>query len=339
MSSTVARFASEHFTLDSISEGRRKTVLVALHQLQWHAGMPAEQITDSQLRAWLASRLASGHAPSTVRTDLWAVRPFYRWAYEQARLIDAEQYMRIRTVHSPRGSHARTPRPYTRKQLAKMWAQLDAKYPRLAEPINPDNGNYDGRRDKIGRWQRGKSPYASVKKHFMRVQLEAIIELALVCGLRRAEIYALTIDDVHFDNKYILVHGKRSNQNEKLRDVPYPDSTRALLRQWMRIRVMLDATTSRVWLSVTGPVPGAEMDWYRIPDILRCFGPWELHRLRHTCATERLRAGMELEQLSRFLGHAHINQTLCYAQLVRSDVHKASARIDARFQRAIRSAA
>jgi site-specific recombinase XerD len=340
MPSSVAQFAHEHFTLNSISEPRRLLVLLCLRQLQEHAGMAPEQVTDRELRAWLASLLAQGFAPSTVYKQMWAVRPFFRWAWESARIIDGEQYMRIRAVKAPRGSHQSLPRPYTRKQIALMWAQLDAKYPRLPAPrVSPATGWIDGRVDLIGRWRRGITPYRVVKRHFMRVQLEAIIELALVCGLRHHEIYSLTVDDVHFDNKYILVHGKRTDQNERLRDVPYPSSTRAVMREWLTIRALLDATTSRVWLSVTGPVPNAEMIPQRMNGILHCFGPWDLHRLRHTCATERLRAGMKLEQLSRFLGHSRITQTLGYAQLVRSDVHEDAERIDAQFQRAIRPAA
>jgi site-specific recombinase XerD len=334
MSNMIERFAGEYFVLNSTSEPRRKRILASLDQYQEHAGKPVEQTADIELRAWLTHLLETGLAPSTVRKTLMEVRPFFRWAWE-CHLIDAERYLRVKLVKAPRGSAQQVPRPYSRKQLAQMWAQLDAKYPRLPEPIDPD-GRRDGRRDLLTRWQRGSSPYASVKKHFMRVQLEAIIELALVCGLRRVEIWALTVDDVHWDNKYLLVHGKRTNQNDRLRDVPYPSSTRAALKEWLRLRTMLDATTSRVWLSATGPVPGAEMDWYRMPDLLHCFGDWELHRLRHTCATERLRAGMEIENLSRFLGHSNVTQTLGYAQLVRDDIHKASERIDAQFQLAVK---
>jgi site-specific recombinase XerD len=326
----VDRFAGEYFSLNSTSEGRCKMILFSLARLQRHTGKPLEETTDADLRGWLVHLLTDeGLAPSTVGRSLWEVRPFFGWAW-QSQIIDAEHYMRIKQVQPPRGSKQQVPRPYTRKQLAQMWAQLEAKYPRL--PAAPR----DKRSDLLARWRKGTSPYASVKTHFMRVQLEAMIELALVCGLRRAEIYALTIDDVHWDNEYILVHGKRHNQNDRLRDVPYPDSTRKVIKEWLRLRTMLDATTNRVWLSATGPVPNAEMDWNRVHNILHSFGRWEFHRLRHTCATERLRAGMELEKLSRFLGHATIGQTLGYAQLVRSDIHRASEQTDAQFQRAIR---
>lgn len=69
---------------------------------------------------------------------------------------------------------------------------------------------------------------------------------------------------------------------------------------------------------------------------LSTVGPWELHRLRHTCGTEWLRAGMELELVSRLLGHANLTQTLGYAQIVSADVHRASVRAHDDFTRALR---
>jgi hypothetical protein len=45
---------------------------------------------------------------------------------------------------------------------------------------------------------------------------------------------------------------------------------------------------------------------------------------------------MRLEELRRFLGHAHIAQTLAYAELVREDIHESAERTDEKFQRAIR---
>jgi integrase len=68
--------------------------------------------------------------------------------------------------------------------------------------------------------------------------------------------------------------------------------------------------------------------------LLKLFG-YELHRLRHTCATERLRAGMPLEAVQRLLGHATIQQTLGYAEIIARDVQKHAERSDEEFMRAV----
>ena len=47
------------------------------------------------------------------------------------------------------------------------------------------------------------------------------------------------------------------------------------------------------------------------------------HRLRHSCATELLRAGMSLPTLMKFLGHRSIGMTLRYAEVTGADVRHA----------------
>lgn len=324
MTDPLPRFIDEHFKLNSITDRRQDQVLVALDRLQKFADKPLLEIDDQTMRAWLVSLLGDGLTPSTVNWYLKMVKPFYRWAW-RVRLLGAEEYMRMHEVAPPRGSGQGPPRPYTTRELGEMWREVAAVYPYTTPGI-------------VKRFGRGTSPVRSIRKHAMRLQLEAMIELALVCGLRRSEIYNLSIADVHFDNKYIVAHGKRVDQNPKVREVPYPDSTREAIRAWFRMRAMLAPEPgARVWLSVTGPIPQASLSFDRMADILP--GAWTLHRLRHTCATERLRAGMDIEKLQRFLGHATVQQTLVYAQLVRGDIHKAAERSDADFQRAIRRAA
>ena len=316
-------FCAEHFTLGSISPRRQWQVRVAFDRLAAYMDGPIENATDNDLRLWMASMMEAGAAASTTAFYLKAVKPFYRWLWLQ-RQITADDWMRLKEVRPPRGSDSALPKPYTRKEIARMWAELDARYPFATERI-------------VQRWRNGTSPYlGNVKAHAMRIQLEAIIELALVCGLRKSEIYNLGFDDVHWDNAYIVVHGKRVDQNDKVREVPYPDSTREAMKRWFRMRALMSPQPGlRIWLSVTGAEPATELRPERMDNILHSFGDWTMHRLRHTAATERLRAGMELEKLQRLLGHSNISMTLRYAQLVTGDIHKAAIKQDAEFQRAI----
>lgn len=332
MSELTERFCAEHFTLDSISERRREQVRTALARYESFSSKPAEQCDANELRSWLVSLLDGGLAPSTVGWHLKMVKPFYRWLWQQ-RLLSADELMRVREVRAPRGGQAQLPRPYKQKELLKMYAQLEARFPLLP----PEGKGSTMLRRFRGGYSRFHGP---LRAHAMRLQLEAIIELALVCGLRRIEIYRLAVDDCHPDNKYIVVHGKRTDQNPKVREVPYPESTRRAIQAWFRMRAVMEPEPGiGLWLSITGPVPAAELSFERMATVLRSFGRWELHRLRHTCATERLRAGMELQSLREFLGHSDINMTLRYAQLLRDDIHKAAAKTEADFQAAIGRAA
>jgi len=61
---------------------------------------------------------------------------------------------------------------------------------------------------------------------------------------------------------------------------------------------------------------------------------YSLHCLRHTCATERLNAGMRLECLQQLLGHSSLEQTRHYARLTdktrEEEYFRAMARIEGR---------
>lgn len=328
----VDRYCASYFVLNSISARRQTYAVRALREFEATLAVPIEQATDVALREYLVLLLDRGLKASTVSWHLDMVRPFYTWCWDE-RLIDAEQLMRIRSVKPPRGHNNHVPRPYSRKELAQLWADLDARWPLL-----PPVPKYGGGHNPLSRWRNGTSHFRNVKKHAMRLQLDAIIELALVCGLRKVEIYRLSIADCHWDNAYIVARGKRVDQHEKTRDVPYAESTRQAIRAWFRMRGYMGPDHDRPWLSVTGPDPLVPLSEDRMAMLLHSFGDYQLHRLRHTCATERLRAGMPIEKLQAFLGHADIKMTLRYAKLVRTDIHKAAERSEDTFQRAIRAA-
>lgn len=325
MTDNIAEFERTYFVLNSITAERRVRSVANLRMFELWLTHTVEAATGGELEGWLASLMESGLKASTVAWRLKMVRPYLRWLW-QREIITAEHWMRLREVKSPRGASHCAPRPYKKKELLKLYAELDARWPYRTDKA-------------VQRWRKGTMQYTRISKHVMRLQLDVIIELALVCGLRQVEIYNLSLDDLHFDNKYITVHGKRFDQHPKVRDVPYPDSLRALVRRWYRVRGYIGPDTSCIWISATGRTPFLGMRRDRFARILNSFGRWELHRLRHTSATERLRAGQPLEQVQRILGHATLQQTLAYAQLLAKDLHKGSEKIDAEFQRNIGRAA
>lgn len=321
----IDRFAADYFTLNSISPDRRHRVEQGLRKLRDWLDKPLETATDQDLRRWLVSLMEEGYMASTANWYLRMMVPFFQWCWQQD-VIGSDQFMRIRAVTPPRGYNHSEPRPYKQRELEALWRELDAKFP------------YCTNEYRLARFKRGTLKFSrDIRYHAVRLQLDAMIELALVCGLRRVEIYRLSIDDCHPDNKYIVVHGKRRDQHPKVREVPYADSTREAMWAWLRFRAQIEPPPgTRLWLSLMYGNGRAGLTEKQMAYVLALFGDFELHRLRHTCATERLRAGMPLEDLQQFLGHANIQMTLRYAKLVREDIHRSAAKIDADFQARIR---
>lgn len=339
MSESVDRFCAAHFNYNGLTDARRREVRRALDLYAEHAGKPLERTDADDFRAWLESLVESGLHVNTVRKLGNCVRPFYRWAWRDARLIDAETLMRIREVPNPKGASARgLPRPYKRKELDKFWRQLDEAWPTAI-----------GERAFV-RYRNGTCRFPRVANYAMHVQLNAIVHLALHCGMRRSEVFNVTIDDVHPDNEYAVV---RKGKGGKYREVPMTVDTRAAIAAWLKVRRVVmqrhDVRHDSVWLglnpraSAKNPLlpssPAAPMNARRFGEMMGTIGQWELHRFRHTCGTEWLRAGMAIEKVQVLLGHSRITDTLGYAEVAGKDVIREARRAESKFTEAVRRAA
>lgn len=305
----LERFKEEYQEYHDISLGRRDDQLRAVQSLASFAGVEPIACTPEHYRQWLQSLKSSGLEPTTVKKYGMAVRPFFGWAFD-ADLYSAEDLMRIKRVEFPK-SKPPTPRPYSEKEIKKLWPLLAKTYPL-------DDGRF------LKRWRRGTSHYKRIEHHAQHLQLRAVVRLALDCGLRRHEIFEMELDDMHYDNAYVVV---REGKGDKFREVPFTRTAKAAVKDWIEFRTELGPAHNRPWLSLTRI--GPEGVWLR-PMTERRFaiymtdlpGEWQLHRLRHTCATSWLRAEMPIEIVSKLLGHASLKDTQRYTELVRSDVQR-----------------
>jgi site-specific recombinase XerD len=307
--SLLERFCAEHFAVNGISPPRQRFVRRTLVGFQEHAGRPLEQCDGNDLLAYLTHLSARGMHPNTVRQHAGRIRPFFK--------------------------------PYKRKEIRRFWQQLDERWPL----------------DETGKWTRrwlaGRSPYRRVWPHAVRLQIGAIAHLALHAGMRRDEIFRVELDDVHYDNAYIVVRGAAKGANGaqgiQFREVPVTADARKAIHEWLELRTVIlqrfqTPDHGRPWLvldpratpnSKLPSSPAAPMRHRAFEAQLQTVGRWELQRFRHACGTEWLRAGMELEKVSKLLGHASIVQTLGYAEVAHEDVHRSAAKHEAAFIRAV----
>lgn len=330
---TIERFEREYVEYNGLSEKRAVEQVKTLRQFEDHAGKPLTQCGGEEFRAFLSHLLDSGLHVNTVAKKAGMIRPYFGWAFDVG-LVNGDTLHSVTRVSDPKGSTKKTtPKPYPAKELRRFWAALPEAWPYTTEL-------------KLRRWRKGTSPYRSVWRHAMRLQLEAIIRLALDCGLRRQEIYAVEIDDIHPDNFYVVIrNGKReSARRDKTREVPFTKKSRAAVERWLNFRqeILKRARVKdhgRVWLSLKNPTATKAMRWERFERILGTVGQdrdganYSLHRLRHTCGTNWVRVGVPSEIVSRLLGHANLQQTLCYVELARDDIHAAIHKHEDAFER------
>jgi site-specific recombinase XerD len=329
----LARFEREYYDTNSITEGRRLQQNSTLRQLTAQMRRPLDEITAEDMAVYVGSLLKRGLKPTTALKEMNMVRGFVFWANE-AGLIDDARSDRLKLVRSPRGSGGRSkPRPYTAAQIHELHAIVSAKYPPMPSVGKGSHllkfhlqgqGTNTGLRRQL--WRHGR-----------RLQYEAIIALALEQGLRRIEILNMSIPALHYDNDQIVVKSaKQQPGREKVRAVPYTQHARTCVQEWLDFRTVLRPDHDSPWVMMTRQGDTHRqlepMSFRQMRDFLKPFGPgWCLHRLRHTAATEWLRAGVPLEKLRVYMGHSSLETTLMYAELLKGDIDEAFEAAEAAF--------
>lgn len=145
----------------------------------------------------------------------------------------------------------------------------------------------------------------------------AILTLLVRLGLRRGEVAGLGLDDIDWRAGTIRVRGK-GNCHEQL---PLPPDVGRRLAEYLRHARPADAQGRTVFVRRFAPhhalgpsrVSTIVADAARRADI----GRVHAHRLRHTAATELLRAGASLPEIGQLLRHRRAETTAIYAKVDR----------------------
>lgn len=334
MSDLVARFEREHLQYHRVSKTRAREVVGHLRALEVLAGVPAQDAPVDALRAYITG-LSADRAGSTVAKIIGQIRPFYQWAWEHS-LIDAQRLMEIKTVKPPRGARGGgVPRPYSRDEIRKLWADWDRDY--ALPKTQPD---IERALWFVQRWENGTSRWPKVRPLAWRFQSRAIISLAMSGGLRRDEIYRLSVNDMHYESAYVVVTGARKNAAAEpvKRIVPWTTpEMREAIRDWLDLRDRIVPGHDFPWLSMAStPHIRTRLPHRTYEMLMTTLGRgWEFHRLRHTAATEMLRAGYPLETVQKVMGHSRLEQTLAYAQLLTDDVIRVAGKCEMQLSTAL----
>lgn len=142
-----------------------------------------------------------------------------------------------------------------------------------------------------------------------------LFELIYSCGLRVSEAVSLSLHDVHFPEKIIIVHGKGSKE----RMVPFGDAAEHWLRKYLE-GARKDLLGNRVSIAVFINNRGSRLSrkgiWKRFQDIeLRSGLTAKVHTLRHSFATHLLAGGADLRSVQDLLGHADVSTTQIYTHV------------------------
>ena len=141
----------------------------------------------------------------------------------------------------------------------------------------------------------------------------AILGVAMLAGLRRAEIAGLELRHYDAARRTLTVTGKRN----KTRIVPIAPGLAAALDDWLRLRGMapgaLFAPVRKDGLILSGGITPAAV--YGVMEKRRTEAgvePFTPHDLRRTFAGDLLDAGADIVTVQKLMGHANANTTSRY---------------------------
>lgn len=156
---------------------------------------------------------------------------------------------------------------------------------------------------------------------------DAILELAYASGLRRAELCALRLEQLHLAAGFINVIGK----GNKERVVPVGTKAVDSLNRYLvtgRPKLVKPRSPANVFLTSRGSAFASITMWAHIKARVRRAGVGRNitpHMLRHSFATHLLEHGADLRVIQELLGHANISTTEVYTHVTSTrlrDVHR-----------------
>lgn len=145
----------------------------------------------------------------------------------------------------------------------------------------------------------------------------AILTLMVRFGLRRGEVAGLRLDDIDWRAGTIIVAGKGASVER----MPLPADVGLRLVEYLASARPADAQGRTVFVRAIAPhhALGPSRVSTIVADAARRAGLGRVHahRLRHTAATELLRAGASLPEIGQLLRHRRVETTAIYAKVDR----------------------
>jgi len=260
-------------------------------------------------------------APTTADGYLAAIRPFLAGrvtpdglALEGLTVADVTTFLVIRCPSQPHGSAKLT---VTSLRSLLGFLHLEGVVPRSLAGSVP----------RTAAWRLAPLPRGLTRAEVERLLAAcdrsrptgrrdfAVITLLLRLGLRAGEVAGLTLDAIDWRAGELVVSGK-GNRSERL---PLPADVGEALVAYLRAGRPATALDRALFIRVKAPHRGLSPGGLTqiVGDVARRagLGLVHAHRLRHTAATEMLRAGGSLAEIGQVLRHRRALTTAIYAKV------------------------
>ncbi|WP_440877064.1 tyrosine-type recombinase/integrase [Thalassotalea sp. PLHSN55] len=273
------------------SAGSRKTMASCLNfvarffGVDNHINMAWEHLTYESVCAIRTTLINTNSAPSAINLKITAIKQVCKAAFRIS-LMSADSYEKIKLVERVKGKRVRTQRIITTAEIQQYLKACD------------DNS-------------------------FMGLRDAVIFLLMIGCGLRRAEVVKIMIEDINFATCEIIINGKGNKQ----RKVWMPQLAKEYLDAYIQeIRTMAPGPLILKYAindEISLQYLKNDMSCCLAPDsvnyILKKRGialagldKFKPHDLRGSYATKQLMSGTPIQTVQKLLGHSDISTTQIY---------------------------
>ncbi len=171
-----------------------------------------------------------------------------------------------------------------------------------------------------------KALYKSCENNHLGIRDKAILDVYYGCGMRRSEGISLDVQDVLLKQRLIYI---RKGKGYRERYIPITDSIKENLEDYINVTrdellngkkpACRQGREGALLISYRGKRMTGNGVLIRLNKLLETAAINKqagLHTLRHSIATHLLQTGMNLEDVSRFLGHQSLESTQIYTHLI-----------------------
>ena len=166
----------------------------------------------------------------------------------------------------------------------------------------------------------------SHQKDSFKLRDKALLVVFYSCGLRRNEVVHLDVSDIFFDKERVYV---RKGKNYKERFVPINSYNLKVLEDYVfeaRPELNIYNSTEALFISQQGKRMQGQSMLNRLKEVIKKTANKELqekqitlHSLRHSIATHLLQQEVNIEIISKFLGHSSLESTQIYVHLAKQE--------------------
>lgn len=252
-------------------------------------------INNWMVESWRSKQSKEGKSPSTINRDIAALRSVLSKAVEWSN-IDRHPLECLKPLKVDTSPKVRYLSPEEESRLREALRIREAR-------IRAD-------RDSGNEWRRarGYEEYPSLHEHPYADHLMPMVLLSLNTGMRRGEVFNLSLEDIDLDNGILTVVAKNTKSGKK-RTIPLNDEAYSILSK-------LKPTPDAKGLVFPGkdgrPLNNVKSAWSKLLKDAEIVN-FRWHDMRHHFASILGQKNANILALKDLLGHSNIKTTMCYA--------------------------